>query len=375
MGSHMSTTSALPDAIIGSQLSRSSSTRDERIEVTAADNIEIPYCWTCRLVIETQRGKKYTANGFKLNVNPSVNNQVIFTAGHSVFIERAYAKRITVYFPGQSEQIASTQQLWAAPEYVNHSSAEHDYGLILLPGKSNEGFGWTTLLSNQELMGRPLNTCGYPSDYPNGSLWITAGGVENVHTYHLHFMQDSMGTGSGSPVYTWYKGFWTIVGIQSFGGVFNTVVRLTPDMMYEVFAAIGCSTRYVVQSQSYSNLFFDAKSHDVITCQTEGTPFDIIPLQSEPSTGQWSIVVQGLRFCAEGTTGGFQQNKHKNVIESTDLNTLYIIHHNSDGSVSFESTLSDCSYLCVDDSNSIKQMFVSKKSTPGPQERFLLHLQ
>lgn len=375
----------LPDAIHGSPLSHAASSRDERTQLT--DNTSVPYCWTCRLVIETLQGKKYTSNGFKLNLGSSlVDKQVIVTTAHSVYIEGTYARKITIVFPNDKEPvIATTQQLWAAPEYVTSSNPKYDYGIILLlPGESDaEGFGWTTLLTNQELMGRPLSMCGYPSDDSSGSLNVTAGGVESVTNYHIQFMQDSLGTGSGSPVYTWYKGYWTIVGIQGFGGVYNTVIRLTPQVMFQLLQAIDFPMAHVIQPLSLPNVYLQIdSSNTTITCShTQGMHFMIVPLQNEPnSTNNKSTnttlpatVFKGLYLYESMIGGSALQQQQKSNGFSLDL--LYLIHENNDGSVSFESWHSEGMFLSIsdeEDSVLIKQTFVSKKSKPSPPEKFIL---
>ena len=40
-------------------------------------------------------------------------------------------------------------------------------------------------------------------------------------------MNDTMGGQSGSPLYTWYGGYWTVIGVHSYGGCRNLAPRFT----------------------------------------------------------------------------------------------------------------------------------------------------
>lgn len=412
MGNHSS--NLLRDAVFGSSLSPTSSSRDERIQVSEPSSP--PYCWTCQLLIESKRGNKYTANGVKINISPSTGSQVILTSGHSIFTDGAYAKKITVRFPVSNHKesfVVSEKQMWASPQYIKTSRPMFDYGFILLPGESNEGFGWTTLLSNEEMMGRPLTTCGYPADDPNSNLWITGGGVEKISQEHIHYMQDSLGTGSGSPVYTWYKGYWTIVGIQCFGGVFNTAVRLNAGMMHEIMRELKHTTSYTIQPQTLTNLYLTKTTSSSaestsstqsslqagaggggVLCKTTGELFDVFPLQIQQGTNADTIrrdpiIVKGLSLY---TDASFEDSNNKSASpaplpvfsvknEFTDpvvgnLHNYYFIHaHKDEGNgetVSFESVTAEGIYLSTDKSGVIKHINIHRDSKPGPYERFFL---
>ena len=44
-------------------------------------------------------------------------------------------------------------------------------------------------------------------------------------------MNDAKGGQSGSPVYTWYGGYWTVLAVHSYGGCPNSAPRFTPEMI------------------------------------------------------------------------------------------------------------------------------------------------
>ncbi len=282
------------DVIYGSTLPLSLSTRDERVEISSVTSV--PYSWICRLIVETQQGHKYSATGFKITVNkPTVQHQVILTSAHSVFIEGALAKKVTVMFPGQCSITVPTKNLWASKEFIQTNSPDYDYGVVMIPGNSEEGFNWTTMLSDDELTGRPLSCCGYSTDKDKGSLWITGGGVENVTSNTIQYMYDSRSTSSGSVVYTWHKGYWTAVGVQSYSGNLNLAIKINVEMIRNVMKAVGYPIQYSIQSKEYldtylythMNMLDIDKEEEIVTIgyQSAGKIepqrfFEIIPLSS-----------------------------------------------------------------------------------------------
>ena len=108
--------------------------RDERVKVDP--NTSPPYNWICSLTIESINGDKYVGSGFKIHL-PDINRRAVVTAGHCTYIDGAYAKSITVTFPGEAAvTVADSHDLYASPEYraKKKNTADYDYGLILLPG-------------------------------------------------------------------------------------------------------------------------------------------------------------------------------------------------------------------------------------------------
>ena len=204
--------------------------------------------------IESEYGSKWVGSGFKINVKPDVGHQVILTSAHCTYVGHEFnpgklAKKITVYFPGQAPQVATSAagQLWACPEYIQYkkeekmrASQDNDYGLIKLPGSSEGGFGWSALASDTQLSGRVVSNCGYPADKePTGHLWITGGKVTRLNDNRIYYKNDTYSGQSGSPVYTWLKGYWTAVGIHSYGGFSNSAPRIRPEMIENITKHLG----------------------------------------------------------------------------------------------------------------------------------------
>lgn len=356
----------LRDVLYGSTVvPHSFATRDERMEVT--DNTRAPYSWVCSMVIETQQGGKYSANGFKIRLHPALPHQVILTSGHSVFVNGSYAKRVTVTFPGQNSFQVTRENLWAPDEFTQHKNVVYNYGIITIPGTTDEGFHWTTLLSDNELLGRPLSCCGYPSDMNTSGLWISGGGVDSVTEDSLQYMYDSRSTSSGSVVYTWHKGYWTAIGIQSHEGTFNTAVRLNAKVMRSILDKIGFPLKYSFQSKEYVNTYLctDMNTLDIrteeevvtIACRTmpaKAEPdglFDVIPLTSMDHTHQ--VVAISPSMCPDMylmLTKKKRMHARLNVEEVGVCNEtvgLYLQKLGEDGTVAVESVSERGVYLSI----------------------------
>lgn len=203
---------------------------DERVQVEPMTSP--PYKWICFLTIESVLGKKFVATGFKICL-PDVDRTAVVTSGHCTFVDGAYAARITVQFPGQMLIEAGPDDLYFPPEYISSGSAEHNYGFILLPGRSDDGFGWSAIVKGEELDNRPVMNCGFPADKPPGSMWIRGYTIASHtdKTFELHDTSSASGISSGSPVYLWYGGYWTAVGVCSCDGRSDTVLRFTVEMI------------------------------------------------------------------------------------------------------------------------------------------------
>ena len=352
------------DVIHGSNLPLGYSTRDERMEITTST--AVPYCWICRLTIETQQGRKYSATGFKICIKPLLQHQIILTSAHSVFVDGSFAKRITITFPGQNSTSVSSKNLWAPKEFTQDKSPDYNFGVIRCTGSSEDGFNWTTLLSDDELTGRPLSCCGYTADKVKGSLWITGGGVESVTKNNIQYMYDSRNTLSGSAVYTWHKGYWTAVGIQSHSGNFNSALRLTSEVMRSILQAIGFPLQYNVQSKEFPDTYLCThmntldidKEEEIVTigyqsgkAEPQGV-FEIIPLSSLPESHQaCQVVCVSPVPCKDvylsfTSSNGAKQNCQVNV--KNELIELYL-HNQKDGSIAIESTSEPGLYLSLSD--------------------------
>ena len=395
----------LKDVIHGSNLPQSFSTRDERVEVTT--NTAAPYCWICDLTIETQQGNKYSASGFKILIKPPVQNQIVLTTAHSLFIEGALAKRVTLNFPGQRSITVTSKNLWIPAEFKQSPNPNHNYGIIMLPGTSENGFSWTNMLSDEELTGRPLSCSGYTTDKSKGSLWITGGGVDTVTSDMITYMHDSIATSSGSVVYTWHKGHWIAIAIQINGGDNNSAVRLNVEMMRNIFQAICYPLQYSIQSKAFPSVYLCTnmntldidREEEIVTIgyqmgnsQSQGV-FELIPLNSASlelqlqeehiciSPAPCRDVYMHLEKVAVGEQG--------KVVVETMVGEIKM-HHHETGCVSLESATNPGLYLSLSavspiqpeisnvslenaETRAITCHYLPEKSKIRSTEQFILH--
>ena len=196
---------------------------DKRFHVYPS--ISPPYKWICYLEIESESGSKWVASGFKINIKPEVGHQVILTSAHCTYIggdefnPGALAKKITVYFPGQPPQVATAaaEQLWACPEYIQykeedkHRASQEEKCNASIDTKHTRGL-WIT----------------------PATMWITGGEIIHVTDERVFYKNDTTGGQSGSPVYTWYKGYWTAIAIHSYGGELNSGTRIRSEMIKKI---------------------------------------------------------------------------------------------------------------------------------------------
>ena len=245
---------ALP-AVKSSSLPESVCGNDERVQVQPMTSP--PYNWICSLLIESAVGNIYLASGFKIHL-PGVNRTAIVTSGHCTYINGAYAAKITVQFPGQAAIEVGRDGLYAAPEYIKDGSEDHDYGLILLPTCAvlcDDGFGWSTIVEDEELNKRLVTNCGYPGDKPQGTLWITGGKISKYTSNRIFYMNDTMGGQSGSPVYTWYGGYWTVLAVHSYGGCPNSAPRFTTQMITRFLQFMNCYKLKSLRSSAFPDVY------------------------------------------------------------------------------------------------------------------------
>ncbi|KAL9975908.1 hypothetical protein ACROYT_G013126 [Oculina patagonica] len=189
---------------------------------------------------------------------------------------------------------AGPDALYAPPEYISSSSAEHDYGLILLPGCSGDGFGWSAIVKDEELDNRHVMNCGFPVDKPPGSMWITGGTITKYTNKTLYMQDTSGGRPIGSPVYSWYSGFWTSFGVRSCEG---SAARFTVEMISRFLQRIHGLKFKTLRSVAFPDVYVRcdgkgitesvAAGSGIVNCQykppRKWETFYIYPVEMNPS--------------------------------------------------------------------------------------------
>lgn len=304
-------------AVKGSSLPESVCGKDERVEVDPMTSP--PYKWICFLTIESAKGWKYVGSGFKIHL-PDVDHTAIVTSGHCTYVEGEYAKKITVKFPGEAAIEVGPDDLYASPEYVKSGSADHDYGLILLPGSgaSDDGFGWSAIVENEELDNRLVTNCGYPADKPQGTMWITGGKISTYTTNRIFYMNDTMGGQSGSPVYTWYGGYWTVLAVHSYGGCPNSAPRFTYTMISRFLERMNGLKRKSLRSVPFPDVYVRCDGSGVT--EPTGHGGGTVNCQYKPP-GEWEYF---YIYPVEMTPSSAVESTYKVVIESAHFRNVFI---------------------------------------------------
>ena len=227
--------------------------------------------------------------------------------------ERAYATNITVTFPGERAVTVGPNDIYASPEYIDTGDEDHDYGLILLPGTSDDGFGWSAIILDEELNNRMVTNCGYPGDKPANTMWITGGVIASHTANKIYYMNDTMGEQSGSPVHTWYGGYWTVLAVHSHGGCPNSARRFTHEMIFRFLERINGMKIKSLRSVEFPYVYlrcdgtgvsqWEAAGGGTVNCQYEPPSpwesFYIHPVEMAPSLAPqttYKVVIESAHF-------------------------------------------------------------------------------
>lgn len=284
-----------------------SCSEDERVQVQPM--ISPPYKWICFLTIESVRGRRYTGTGFKI-ILPKLSRTVVITSASCTFVDGAYAKKIIVEFPEQRIIKVRSDDVYAPPEYTTKRDPDHDYGFILLPGHgdSNEGFGWSTIAKLDRCL---VNNCGYPDDKPDATMWITGGKIVKYTDHSFSYMNNSISCKSGSPVFTWGKGNWSVLGIQSsHNNSLNCAVRFTNKMIFNLLHSMLSLSAKFIRSAYFSHVYircygsevesFYEGGSGVINCQYKPPKawekFYIYPVEITTPSSPCKVIIESAQW-------------------------------------------------------------------------------
>ena len=357
-------------AVEGSSLPNEVCGKDERVQVVPMNSP--PYKWIYSLLIESARGVMYKGSGFKIHL-PDVNRTAVVTSGHCTYVEGAYADKITVTFPGKRAVEVGPNDIYASPEYIDTGSPDHDYGLILLPGASDDGFGWSAIMSDEKLNNRIVTNCGYPADKPGGTMWITGGSISSYTVNRIYYMNDTMGGQSGSPVYTWRGGYWTVLAVHSYGGCPNSAPRFTAEMISRFLEQMNVLKKTSLRSVAFPDVYLRCDGTGVthwvgpgggtVNCQykppSSWESFYIYPVEMAPSSAPQTTIKVAIesaqfrhvfiRMDSEGMshfiyTGGGKVNCQF----ATSSWESYFIRKETNGAVSFRNVQFPHLYIRLD---------------------------
>ena len=222
--------------------------------------------------------------------------------------------------PGEAAIEVGSNDLYASPEYIRSGSADHDYGLILLPGAgaSDDGFGWSAIIEDEELDNRLVTNCGYPADKPQGTMWITGGKISSYTANRIFYMNDTMGGQSGSPVYTWYGGYWTVLAVHSYGGCPNSAPRFTYTMISRFLERMNGLKIKSLRSVPFPDVYVRCDGEGVTECT--GTGGGTVNCQYKPPGSYEGFYI----YPVEMTPSSALESTCKVVIESVHFKNVFI---------------------------------------------------
>lgn len=243
---------------------------DERLRVTPCNSQ--PYRWICYLEITAPNGVKLKGTGSFNTMLGSGRPGLILTCGHNIYLHDhgGYATKIKVY-PGRDKNSIPFGHFTVYPrsfrvtdDWKNNRNPVNDFGAIFLTDPSIKprslyGLGYRVMV-NSELHDRVVTVCGYPGDKADGTLWIAGGRIVRISDDLMFYDNDTAGGQSGSPVWTWDRYNWMVIGIHGYGNdLRNSARRITPQLVKQIFA---WSNEIERQSMTAETTVFTGRSRE-----------------------------------------------------------------------------------------------------------------
>lgn len=200
------------------------------------DTTDSPYYAIARLEIHFSNGATNYGTGYMVSGN------VMLTAGHCVFLENnssvtvdSIIAKFGLSDTGDASTLASVKHFYVCSNYTYYGDDyQDDYAILVMKQNVGDTTGWFGLDyepdSFFENSSRTFSVTGYAN---TGSIMMTeSGNITDCDTYILHYMMDTVGGQSGSPVYrgnstSGYTAYGIHVGGSSAG---NGARRMTQEL-------------------------------------------------------------------------------------------------------------------------------------------------
>ncbi len=177
--------------------------RDDRRQVK--ETRPFPYGAIVQLSIEAKTGQRFVGTGWL------ISPRTVITAGHCVYLHGAggWPKSITVT-PGMNKQdkplgSCSATTFRSVQGWVSSKESDYDYGAIILPQQYPFGAKTGTFkfasFTDQTLLSKYVNICGYPGDKGGKTQWYHAQKISRLTSKRVSYLIDTAGGQSGSPVF------------------------------------------------------------------------------------------------------------------------------------------------------------------------------
>ncbi len=193
--------------------------------------MEIPYRAVCLLVITGADNKQYLGTGF------FVSDKCVITAGHNVFFNGAWAKKIIVvggsYDQGDYFGRTESSDFQSVAGWTVNGDINFDYGAVFLATgdiqkKANYFFSIA-----QDTNGDVIKISGYGVD-KRGEQYADEGPVSKRSKFRIFYNLDTMRGNSGSPIFTSDQSLYTAIGIHTRGDIPNSGIRFTENVIKQI---------------------------------------------------------------------------------------------------------------------------------------------
>ncbi|MER5261043.1 trypsin-like serine protease [Actinosynnema sp. NPDC002837] len=178
---------------------------DERVQATYT--FDYPARATVRFTYTKPTGTTSWCTGWLYEAD------AVATAAHCVYNldAAAWNTDFTVY-PGRNGDSSpygscGVSNAYTVTGWTQDRNTEYDYATLKLTCTIGDTTGWFGLsTSTASLDGTTVTTRGYPQDKPYATQWYTSNTVTATNARQLHYLLDTIGGQSGSPVYNYDSG-------------------------------------------------------------------------------------------------------------------------------------------------------------------------
>jgi glutamyl endopeptidase len=215
---------------------------DNRIKIT--NTAVYPWRAMTKLYITFPNGVTTSCSG------ALINPKYVLTAGHCIYnASRGGFARHVLVVPGANGSYAPYGSVWgtyvrAFSGWISSASADHDAGLVTLPGPGiGLSTGWLGLKAYSTVDGLMSNLAGYPGDKPDGGQYYHWGPVNFSTAYRTFYQIDTYPGQSGSSVYhieaSGNRYVHTVHAYGAGGGSYNSGTRINSSKFSTIVSWIS----------------------------------------------------------------------------------------------------------------------------------------